>query len=100
MVSTVVVRRLAVPDLTTTVLTMTLTGLAADLRNGAKSEVLLRRGLAVLTMLGGAVAGAELVLHASVTAALSTATALLAVVTAGAWAASARPAAWRNPPNR
>ncbi|HEY2166144.1 MAG TPA: YoaK family protein [Jatrophihabitantaceae bacterium] len=95
-----VVRRLAVPDLTTTVLTMTLTGLAADLRNGAKSEVLLRRGLAVLTMLGGAVAGAELVLHASVTAALSTATALLAVVTAGAWAASARPAAWRNPPNR
>jgi Protein of unknown function (DUF1275) len=28
-------RRLAVPDLTTTVLTMTLTGIAADLRRGA-----------------------------------------------------------------
>jgi uncharacterized membrane protein YoaK (UPF0700 family) len=55
-----VVRRLAVPDLTTTVLTMTLTGIAADLRSGT---VVVRRVLAVVSMLVGAVAGAVLVLH-------------------------------------
>ena len=31
-----VVRRLAVPDLTTTVLTMTLTGIAADVRSSGR----------------------------------------------------------------
>jgi uncharacterized membrane protein YoaK (UPF0700 family) len=46
-------RRLAVPDLTTTVLTMTLTGIAADSgRNSGLTTT--RRALAVLTMLLGA----------------------------------------------
>ena len=55
------VRRLAVPDLTTTVLTMTLTGLAADSRvAGGSGEGSARRVAAVVAMLLGAVAGALL----------------------------------------
>jgi uncharacterized membrane protein YoaK (UPF0700 family) len=55
------VRRLGVPDLTTTVLTMTLTGLAADSRiAGGSGEGSVRRIAAVLAMVGGAVAGALL----------------------------------------
>jgi uncharacterized membrane protein YoaK (UPF0700 family) len=55
------VRRLGVPDLTTTVLTMTLTGLAADSRvGGGSGQGSVRRIAAVLAMLSGAVAGALL----------------------------------------
>ncbi|MFH8340772.1 YoaK family protein [Streptomyces sp. AM6-12] len=58
------VRKLGVPDLTTTVLTMTLTGLAADSRlgdgTGHRSP---RRTASVAAMLGGAFLGAWLVLH-------------------------------------
>jgi uncharacterized membrane protein YoaK (UPF0700 family) len=55
------VRHFGVPDLTTTVLTMTLTGLAADSRiAGGSGEGSARRIAAVLTMLCGAVAGALL----------------------------------------
>jgi uncharacterized membrane protein YoaK (UPF0700 family) len=55
------VRRLGVPDLTTTVLTMTLTGLAADSRvAGGSGQGSVRRIAAVLAMLSGAVAGALL----------------------------------------
>ena len=55
------VRRLAVPDLTTTVLTMTLTGLAADSRlAGGSGKGSVRRIAAVLAMLAGALAGALL----------------------------------------
>jgi uncharacterized membrane protein YoaK (UPF0700 family) len=54
-----VIRKLAVPDMTTTVLTLTVTGLAADssLADG-KNPRWLRRILAVLVMLGGAALGA------------------------------------------
>jgi uncharacterized membrane protein YoaK (UPF0700 family) len=52
------VRRLAVPDLTTTVLTMTLTGLAADSRPaGGSGKGSARRTAAVVAMLTGAVVG-------------------------------------------
>jgi len=55
------VRRIAVPDLTTTVLTMTLTGLAADSPlGGGSGRGSVRRTAAVVAMLGGAVAGALL----------------------------------------
>ena len=56
-----VVRRLAIPDLTTTVLTLTVTGLAADSRlaGGAGSRGG-RRILSILTMCGGALTGAML----------------------------------------
>jgi uncharacterized membrane protein YoaK (UPF0700 family) len=91
-----VARRLAVPELTTTVLTMTLTGLASDWRAGVRAPVMVRRLLAVAAMLGGAVAGALLVLHNGSSAGLILAAGLLAVVTAGALAATRRPAPWQT----
>jgi uncharacterized membrane protein YoaK (UPF0700 family) len=55
------VRRLAVPDLTTTVLTLTLTGLSADSSlAGGKNPRFGRRFGSVLAMFGGAVIGALL----------------------------------------
>jgi uncharacterized membrane protein YoaK (UPF0700 family) len=90
-------RRLAVPDLTTTVLTMTLTGLAADARESERGPVLVRRVLAVLMMLGGAIAGAVLVLDVNAAAALGVAAALLVGVTAAASAMARRPASWQSP---
>ena len=58
------IRRLAVPDLTTTVLTMTLTGLAADSSlAGGTNPAAGRRTSAVAAMLAGAVTGAALYLH-------------------------------------
>ncbi len=59
-----VIRRLAVRDMTTTVLTMTLTGLAADSSlAGGRNPAVGRRVGAVLAMLVGAIAGASLYLH-------------------------------------
>ena len=55
------VRRLAVPDLTTTVLTLTLTGLSADSSlTGGKNPRFGRRFGSVVAMFGGAVIGALL----------------------------------------
>lgn len=70
------VRRLAVADLTTTVLTLTLTGIAADSRGGGGSR-LSRRGAAVIAMALGALAGALLVLEVSILVALVAALALV-----------------------
>jgi uncharacterized membrane protein YoaK (UPF0700 family) len=60
-------RKIAVPDLTTTVLTLTITGIAADgaLAGGPGSKSG-RRLVAVATMLAGALIGAALVLHAPI----------------------------------
>ncbi|MET8767309.1 YoaK family protein [Streptomyces sp. NPDC004658] len=62
---TATVRKLRVPDLiTTTVVTMTLTGLASESRLGdATSHGTRRRGASVLAMAAGAYLGAWLVLH-------------------------------------
>jgi len=74
------VRRIGVPDLTTTVLTMTLTGLAADSPvAGGSGKGSVRRVAAVLAMLSGALAGA-LLLKTSLVLPL-VATAGLALVT-------------------
>jgi uncharacterized membrane protein YoaK (UPF0700 family) len=74
-------RRLAVPDLTTTVLTMTLTGVAADsaLAGGPGSRVA-RRALSIAAMLLGALIGGALVLKVDNPAPLALATGLLAVI--------------------
>jgi uncharacterized membrane protein YoaK (UPF0700 family) len=65
------IRRLAVPDLTTTVLTMTLTGLAADSAlAGGDNRLAARRTAAVIAMLGGAFAGASAFLHSGPAATL------------------------------
>ena len=75
-----VVRSIAVPDLTTTVLTMTLTGFAAESRlAGGSGKGSVRRLTAVLAMLAGAVVGA-LLLKSSVFAPLGLA-AVLALAT-------------------
>jgi uncharacterized membrane protein YoaK (UPF0700 family) len=66
------VRMLAVPDLTTTVLTLTLTGLAADSSfAGGSNPRLARRIAAVLTMFAGAAIGAALVVASGLFAALA-----------------------------
>jgi uncharacterized membrane protein YoaK (UPF0700 family) len=90
------VRRLAVPDLTTTVLTMTLTGIAADIRSGNRN-ILGRRVAAVSAMLLGGFSGALLVLNASAAAALAAASLLVAVVFAAAIPASRSLATWTRP---
>jgi uncharacterized membrane protein YoaK (UPF0700 family) len=74
-------RKLAVSDLTTTVLTLTLTGIASDSRlAGGEDARIGRRGLAVASMLLGALIGGLLVLHVDDAAPLGLATALLLVV--------------------
>jgi uncharacterized membrane protein YoaK (UPF0700 family) len=71
-------RRLGVPDLTTTVLTLTLTGLAADSTHaGGSNPRPGRRLLATATMFLGAAIGALLVFHVGVAAVLALALALL-----------------------
>jgi uncharacterized membrane protein YoaK (UPF0700 family) len=107
-VQNAVARRLAVPDMTTTVLTMTLTGVGADIRaifgeegraggaaRIAARAALGRRLLAVAAMVIGALAGASLALRVSPLSALALAAALLAVAAAGAALATRRPAGWR-----
>ncbi|MDQ1517671.1 MAG: hypothetical protein QOE80_3501 [Actinomycetota bacterium] len=74
-------RALAVPDFTTTVLTSTLSGLAADRPDlSAPNSHLVRRVAAVAAMLAGALAGTLLVVHASTGWALATVSAILAAV--------------------
>jgi uncharacterized membrane protein YoaK (UPF0700 family) len=78
-------RRISVPDLTTTVLTLTLTGLAADSTlAGGTGPRAGRRVLSTFTMFAGAAVGAALVLKSGVAAAL--AVTLLLDVIAALWA--------------
>jgi uncharacterized membrane protein YoaK (UPF0700 family) len=78
------VRRLAIPDLTTTVLTQTLTGLAAEssLAGGSNPRSVRRIG-AVVAMLGGALVGGALTLHAGLPTALTVTAVVFALVTVG-----------------
>ena len=88
-------RRLAVPDLTTTVLTLTLTGLAADSPlAGGKNPNSARRLMATVTMLVGAGIGALLIFRVGVSAALALALALLVFNGAVAFRLSSSSAAW------
>jgi uncharacterized membrane protein YoaK (UPF0700 family) len=76
------VRKLAIPDLTTTVLTLTITGIGADssLANGNNPR-LARRIASVTSMFLGAALGAVLI-HYSISAALWLATTISAVCSA------------------
>jgi uncharacterized membrane protein YoaK (UPF0700 family) len=77
-------RRLGAPDLTTTVLTLTITGLAADSSlAGGSNPRWQRRLAAILAMIAGAAAGALMLRH-SVALALYTC-AVLATACAFAW---------------
>jgi uncharacterized membrane protein YoaK (UPF0700 family) len=76
------IRRLAIADITTTVLTMTLTGLAADstLAGGSNPKVA-RRTSAVVAMFIGAISGAALYLHCGVTWPLGVVAVLVLITT-------------------
>jgi uncharacterized membrane protein YoaK (UPF0700 family) len=83
------VRRIAVPDVTTTVLTGTLTALAADSPlTGGTGRGLTRRGATVIAMLVGAIAGA-LLLKTSLVVPL-VAAAMLGLVSWAIYAPAAR----------
>ena len=86
-------RKLAVPDLTTTVLTLTITGMAADSPlAGATGTHLARRLISVAAMFVGALSGALLVLHVHIVYPLVIALVILAAVAiiAVAWANNPR----------
>lgn len=91
-------RALAVPDLTTTVLTLTITGIAADshLTGGAGNKAG-RRVMSACAMLLGAVAGAAAVLHGHPTLPLLLAVAILAAASATATALARTDAPWTRP---
>lgn len=89
-----IARRLAVPDRTTTVLTLTVTALVAD---ATSWSVRVRRLVPIVAMLGGALVGGVLLHWVSLAAPLWLAAALLATCAATACAATRRPGAqaWR-----
>jgi uncharacterized membrane protein YoaK (UPF0700 family) len=77
-------RRLAIPDLTTTVLTQTLTGVAADSSfAGGSNPRVVRRIAATVAMLVGALAGGALTLHTGLPTALAVSAMVFALVTVG-----------------
>jgi uncharacterized membrane protein YoaK (UPF0700 family) len=85
-----VIRRLAVRDMTTTVLTMTMTGLAADSSlAGGRNPAAGRRVGAVLAMLIGAIAGASLYLHRGAALPLAISSGLAAVTAVATYASRA-----------
>ncbi|MDQ1546840.1 MAG: hypothetical protein QOH69_1744 [Actinomycetota bacterium] len=88
-----VVRHLAVPDMTTTVLTMTLTGIGSDLRKKDLATAG-RRLIAVLAMVIGAGIGAILVLRPGVSAGIVAVTVVLAVALVGTAIASRGTPSW------
>ncbi len=92
-------RTIAVPDLTTTVLTLTITGIAADsaLAGGSGSKAG-RRLTAVATMLAGALIGAVLVRHAQTYYPLLIAFALTTAGAVTTWVLGRADPAWTRAP--
>ena len=88
-------RKLAVPDLTTTVLTQTITGMAADgaVAGGTGSRAG-RRGLTVIAMFAGAVVGAAFIVHGQQVYPLGMALAVAAIVAGLTRVAGAADPAW------
>ncbi len=91
------VRHLAVPDLTTTVLTLTVTGIGADSAlgggQGSKSG---RRLISVVAMFAGALVGAALILHVHVALPLVLAAVLVVAVAAVSFASGRSDPAWTH----
>jgi uncharacterized membrane protein YoaK (UPF0700 family) len=74
-------RTLSVPDLTTTVLTLTITGVAADSTPaGGRNSKIGRRAVSVASMFTGGLVGTLFVTHGQATVALLIAAVLLAIV--------------------
>jgi len=92
-------RRFAVPDLTTTVLTLTLTGIAADSRlAGGTGGHPGRRLIAVTAMFAGALVGALLVTNVDLVLPLAIAAALIAASALVAHRLSADGSDWAQSP--
>ncbi|HEY2279099.1 MAG TPA: YoaK family protein [Streptosporangiaceae bacterium] len=91
-------RTLAVPDLTTTVLTLTITGIAADsaLAGGPGSKAG-RRLVSIAAMLAGAVIGAALIRHTQAFIPLAIALATIAIGAAVSHVAGRSDAPWLHP---
>jgi uncharacterized membrane protein YoaK (UPF0700 family) len=91
-------RKLAVPDLTTTVLTLTITGIAADstIAGGAGSTTG-RRVVSVTAMLVGALIGAVFVLHVAIVLPLAVALVVLVVIATAGRLLGKTDAAWVHP---
>ena len=91
-------RKLAVPDLTTTVLTLTITGIAADSRlaggNGSKAG---RRLIAVAAMFVGALVGSLLILHVAIVLPIVIALIVLVMTAATTRLLSRTDPAWVHP---
>jgi uncharacterized membrane protein YoaK (UPF0700 family) len=91
------VRRLAIPDLTTTVLTLTLTGIGADSAlgggMGSKSG---RRLISIAAMFLGALAGAASILHVHAAVPLIIALAIVVVVAGVSHLAGRSNPAWTH----
>ena len=91
-------RALAVPDLTTTVLTLTITGASADSKPaggpGGKSG---RRLLSVAAMFVGGLIGALAVLHGHASLSLLAAVILLTAITSATWRLRTSTAPWTRP---
>jgi len=89
---TATARSVAVPDLTTTVLTLTLTGLAADSAPaGGQNPRTVRRLVSVAAMLTGALAGGALMVNRGFTATVTVAAASFATMTGGLLVRALRP---------
>ncbi len=89
------IRKLAVPDLTTTVLTMTVTGIGADSTvGGGKGSKSGRRLIAVAAMFIGALLGAALVLHVRIVVPLAIALVVIVLVALTAYEEGKGDPAW------
>ncbi|MDA4121951.1 MAG: DUF1275 domain-containing protein [Thaumarchaeota archaeon] len=93
-----VARKLAVPDLTTTVLTQTIAGLGADSRfSGGTGARAGRRLTSIAAMFLGALISALLILHVSMVYPLVVALAIMGTVAIAARLLSRTPSAWTPP---
>ncbi|MFK0158853.1 DUF1275 family protein [Streptomyces sp. NPDC090493] len=91
-------RALAVPDLTTTVLTLTITGMASDSKvAGGRGGRIGRRALSTAAMFAGGLVGAVSVRHGSPALPLLLAFVLLAGGTVAAFALTRTDADWASP---
>jgi uncharacterized membrane protein YoaK (UPF0700 family) len=91
------IRYLKVPDLLTVVLTLTITGALTERGLGPFHPTVLRRAIAVLAFVVGAISGGLLVVDVSLSAALGLGLAIIGAVAIAAHIASRSSADWATP---
>ena len=93
------IRYLKVPDLMTTVLTLTMTGAVTDHVSGLRDVTLLRRALALAAFAVGVIAGGLLIRFVTVGAALALGLAIILAVLVSSHRVSRTVAPWAAPRN-